>query len=188
MGFEKNLIVSLAQHYSARVPPSSLLELQDFIQEGLMIAKSYEPTYDPEIAKFTTYIYHPVRKRFQQMIAEEYLHYHNLHHSPPLEEEERGRPEEVVPCQRWDPYRHLKFQEAVEVLRGECPELADLILIGVPEEMAMYAKVELREKCERLGWDLSKAKFIINKSLIAEFYGYSEKSFAELGRKILKLV
>jgi hypothetical protein len=163
-----------------RLPPESLLELGDFVQEGYSVVREMEPSYDPEQSKFTTYIFWPLIKRFQNMVRDEHQHYGNL-----------VEYNDGLNCNSGcaqDQCRITRVLNAISILAEDHPELADLIINGVPDDLLIFAKADMRSKCLRLGRDPSNCQVRFNRNLLAGYCGISERKLMGISKKILDLV
>jgi len=179
MSFVERMVYKFAHFYSRRLPKESTLELEDFAQAARVAVLEKEPNYDPDRAKFTTYVYYAVRKRCQEMLRAEYQ-YHGLNVGM--------EPIQSIGAPGVDPDRMMRVNQAIQILIEEAPQLADLIIAGVPDDLLFYAKADLKDKCSRLGRDIDNCSIIVNRKLLSDYYGISEKRLKQLARKTRELV
>lgn len=171
-----NLIKKMAWGCLSRLPLGyNSISLEDLEQEGRIVLMTLlRKRYKPSMGKFSTLLSKALINRYAKIIREI-----NARKRLSMTVLDPDAFEEAIIQKQKSQHEELERKEMMAKIRKVDEDLADLIEIGVPEELFIYARNQARSQALKNKTKIHKISFA--KGIIEGFYGIKFN-------KILKLI
>ena len=160
---KEKTILSMSNLWHARLPESTLLEVQDLSQEGWLVDQECFVNFDPEKGMaYNSYLWAALNWKFRIICNKEWKRVKT--------ESEALPPDSLLPFTIL-PDDHYNTKEVMRELSGISPEFVEIIMSGLTKDMFLMLKREQRIKRHKQGWSASNAKFSFDRKLFKTIFG-----------------
>ena len=168
-------VKALAWRCWRKLPNNSKYGIEDLEQEGWVIfSKLRRRRLRHDGASFSTLLKISIVRRYSSLLRDEYKNKRSKNVSLPPDVIEGMA---VAPGPSPDSY--LEAKELLRELSKICPELADVILNGIPDELLREARRRNRSLALKRGWSATNMRLIFGEKEMEKFFGISIKAVLE---------
>lgn len=177
------MICRLAHQWAKKMPPTSIYDVEDLIQEGYIVSVGAKRKLDRKKSKETTYLWLAIVWHFNCIKRMEWRR-SNVSYDH-LDDENCDDKIGVfvrrsMVDNRPNADQQLRLSQALSDMREVSPEFVSMIIDGVPLDLYSMAKSHQRAKRFRNGWSAVNGCFRINNTMLRDFFGIDLKKMATL--------
>lgn len=171
------LIYKMAKGAANRLPSTSLLEMDDLLQEGRMVCESCRKSFDPDRGcKFSTYLYHALVYMYNNIVRKEHRQCRSGADFLNVEVSSNATNQED----------QLMVFEAIQALSETSKEFAQMMVDGMPLDLFLQFKESFIIRQRRGKSPIYIGRVDIKRTILQKYFKINLKKLAVVVYNIIE--